>query len=687
VLLPTGVAAPSAAAVKPPTTAKKGPLISRKLVLFGMGGGLVAGLLIAALVALKPVTVTVRTNPAGATVRINNEIRGTSNLVVKLPAGVYRLDAIKEGYFPGATSVVVKSWTEPIVNLDLKPVPPPPPIVPLPQTLRLSSDLASGNVKLDDRPAVDLQEGQFASDGTGWGKHTIEITSGRAKATISFEAAASKQPVVTEAPSAKEMKAVVVTSYGSDAHILTTYGPVKVSVNGQPEQDLGPNGMDSTGLAPGNVELALNDGKQRQTVNFTTGAAPALSIFLNSDREVGALLVLTGGEDGVQVVVNGKPKGKPSKGGQVVLSNLPVKDYAVKVQKDGFQDEPEQSAHVKKGEEAKLEFHLRPSLTVAALTIKGAAPGTQVSLDQKAIGTVGADGGFSQSNIGPGNHQAELSGVKAHHKRLPRAFKAGEALLLTGNDVLVQSTVGTVHLVVSPASAVVTYTAADNKTQKPSAPSFELEEGSYTFTAKAPNYADATQSVKIVAGSAVTVNLSLSAKVVVPQKVKPPSMEEWAKSAGWELDNGWYSHRGGGMVLYPATPVAGTMVFTGMRAARLLGAGHIQWVADASDARNYVFFEIGKKDFHRVRFVDGKKDKDSEKKTAVKLNSGKDGLQYSIKIDISPESIVTSVQQGGDWVTVDTFSDPSHNLADGKFGFYIPGNEEVTISNFSFTPK
>ena len=46
--------------------------------------------------------------------------------------------------------------------------------------------------------------------------------------------------------------------------------------------------------------------------------------------------------------------------------------------------------------------------TVAALTIKGAAPGTQVSLDQKAIGTVGADGGFSQSNIGPGNHQVEL---------------------------------------------------------------------------------------------------------------------------------------------------------------------------------------------------------------------------------------------------------------------------------------
>jgi hypothetical protein len=141
------------------------------------------------------------------------------------------------------------------------------------------------------------------------------------------------------------------------------------------------------------------------------------------------------------------------------------------------------------------------------------------------------------------------------------------------------------------------------------------------------------------------------------------------------------------MVLYPATPVAGTMVFTSMRGARLLGAGHIQWVVNASDARNYVFYEIGKKDFHRVRFVDGKKDKDSEKKASVKLTSGKEGLQYSIKIDISPESIVTSVQQGSDWVTVDTFSDPGHNLADGKFGFYLPGNDEIMISNLGFTPR
>ncbi len=280
-----------------------------------------------------------------------------------------------------------------------------------------------------------------------------------------------------------------------------------------------------------------------------------------------------------------------------------------------------------------------------------------------------------------------MSDGKGHHKRLARAFKAGETLQLTGNDVLVQSTIGSVHLVASPASAVVTYTTADNKTQKAPGPSFELEEGSYTFTAKAPNYADATQSVKVTAGSAVTVNLSLSARVVPQQKVKPPSMEEWAKSEGWELDNGWYGHRGGGMVLYPAMPVAGTIVFTSMRGARFLGAGHIQWVADASDARNYVFFEIGKKDFHRVRFVDGKKDKDSEKKASVKLNSGKEWLRYSIKIDISPESIVTSVLQGGEWVTVDMFSDPGHNLADGKFGFYLPANDEILISNFSFTPR
>ena len=97
---------------------------------------------------------------------------------------------------------------------------PPPAVTTIyPQILRLSSDRSSGKVKLDDAAPVELQEGQFTSDALGWGKHTLEITSGNATATIHFEAAPSRAPVLTENPTAKELKAIAVTSFGNQVRI------------------------------------------------------------------------------------------------------------------------------------------------------------------------------------------------------------------------------------------------------------------------------------------------------------------------------------------------------------------------------------------------------------------------------------------------------------------------------------
>jgi chromosomal replication initiator protein len=47
---------------------------------------------------------------------------------------------------------------------------------------------------------------------------------------------------------------------------------------------------------------------------------------------------------------------------------------------------------------------------------------------------------------------------------------------------------------------------------------------------------------------------------------------------------------------------------------------------------------------------------------------------------------ITSIQQGGDWAVVDRWPASGLNPANGKFGFYLPGTDELYISNFSFTP-
>ncbi len=660
---------------------------ANKMVIWGSAAAavvlLVAGFIVA---ALRPVAVEIRTNPPGATIRVNSEARGSSNLSLSLPVGTYQIAAEKDGFLTASTSLVVRRGSPAAVDLTLSPVPPPAPVVEMPQSLRIASDLAFGKVKLDDQQAWELQEGQFTNEAVAWGKHTLEIASGGVKTGITFEAAPGRAPVLSEPPTAKEAKAVVVSSFGTQAHIQATYSPVKVTVDNQDLGDVGPNGLDVPNLTPGSHDVVLTEGKDRHTMSLTTGAAPVLQIQLYSDRNVGSVLIVTG-EDDVRVEIDGKPQTKKkSKGGQVRITNLAVKPHAVRVFKDGFQDVAAQNVEIKKGEEAKLQFTLRPVPTMGALALHGAAAGLQVLLDQKPIGAVGADGSFSFPNIAPGSHAIDLTDGH-RHKQIAHVFKAGETSQFGPPDVVLPAAKVPVKISVAPASAVVTYRTPDNKSHEVHGPSLELEEGQYVFSASAPGHNDASQTVTIAAGRPANVVLNLTARSGPAKVVGPVKMEEWAATSGWKAENDWFVHRGGGLVLYPAVPSTGTIVFTARRDAGILGKGKIQWVVGCVDNKSdYVLFGVDKKSIHRQQMAGGKKVKDSDKTESLKAAAVKE-LQFTIKIDISAESVVTSVQQGSGWAVLDTWPASELNPANGKFGFYLPGTDEVYISNFSFSPK
>jgi hypothetical protein len=44
---------------------------------------------------------------------------------------------------------------------------------------------------------------------------------------------------------------------------------------------------------------------------------------------------------------------------------------------------------------------------------------------------------------------------------------------------------------------------------------------------------------------------------------------------------------------------------------------------------------------------------------------------------------VHQIQQGDAWVSLDSWNQSGANLSSGKFGFYLPGSDEVELSNFS----
>jgi hypothetical protein len=325
---------------------------------------------------------------------------------------------------------------------------------------------------------------------------------------------------------------------------------------------------------------------------------------------------------------------------------------------------------------------LRPVPTVGVLAIHGAAPGMQISVDQKVAGTVGQDGNLSVPGIAPGSRTIELSDGQ-RHKQLSRLFKAGETLQLGPPDVVLQAAKVAVKITVSPANAVVSYRTPDNKSHEVHGPGVELEEGQYVFTATAPGHIEGSQPLVVTAGKPANVVLTLKARSVTP-KIGAARMEDWAVSGNWKLEDNWYVHRGGGLVLYPTVPTAGSFVFSAMRKGGLLGKGRIQWVAGCSDDKNYVLFGIDKKNVHRQEVSDGKKQKETSE--SLKTGTAKE-LAYTLKIDISSENIVTSVQQGGSWVVVDTWPASGLNPANAKFGFYLPGTDEIYLSNFSFSPK
>jgi hypothetical protein len=55
----------------------------------------------------------------------------------------------------------------------------------------------------------------------------------------------------------------------------------------------------------------------------------------------------------------------------------------------------------------------------------------------------------------------------------------------------------------------------------------------------------------------------------------------------------------------------------------------------------------------------------------------------TVQIRVGPNEIIHQVRQGDSWMVLDRWTPSGSNLSLGKFGFYIPGNDQVSLSSFS----
>ncbi len=389
-----------------------------------------------------------------------------------------------------------------------------------------------------------------------------------------------------------------------------------------------------------------------------TAAPPA-----EPGRSVGTLVVLAG-QDNAKVFLNGKLQPQLTQGGQLRLSDLELKDYVVQVAKSGFQDPPQQKVRIRKGDTDKLIFNLQPQPSLALLTIQGGAPGTAVFIDQTPVGTIQPDGTLSVASVSPGDHAVELRKERFKPRQFKKHFVAGAAITLAAADVGLEAAPSEFKISFSPADANVALVKGDHLTMVSSGVPLSLAPGTYTLTARTSDRFTRSSTLEVIAGQSRTLDLSLA----------PNGMSKWDNPGAWTHDKDSFVRKGGDFVLYGAVPTSGTFVLSAMPAK-----GHLlQWVVNYTDPRNYVLFQLDDNNFYRAVVRNG------QKTDEIKIPDRGDKKSFrSLHIRVSPTEVVHQIRHGDSWAVVDRWTQPGVNLSLGKFGFYIPGNDEVALSGFA----
>jgi hypothetical protein len=56
-------------------------------------------------------------------------------------------------------------------------------------------------------------------------------------------------------------------------------------------------------------------------------------------------------------------------------------------------------------------------------------------------------------------------------------------------------------------------------------------------------------------------------------------------------------------------------------------------------------------------------------------------------MEVIANTLTHKIYKDGGWSVMDTWTVNDADFTAGKFGFYIPGNDQVGLSHFSFQPR
>jgi tetratricopeptide (TPR) repeat protein len=593
---------------------------------------------------------------------------------LSLPAGEYTLEASLAGYRTASETVSLQAGAVVPLAIELQ---------PLPVLLRLISDLERGSVFLDgEEVPTPLGQG-FVELILGPGAYPVEVRSGGLAVSILVDVAPGRAPRL-EAIEARELQAYAISSFGGTAELRSSEAAVTVQLDGEDRGAAENGALHLAGFSPGFHELTFTSGDRQVRRNVEIGEDPALTAILITDRNLGRVIIETGVAGAEVLIDNGRYRQTSGNGGRVRFTLTPG-DYTASVSKAGHETPAAQAFTIRKSDETLVSFELPVKPQMAALQLAGAPPGAEVWLDNQRAGEVDRDGAYSTS-VPAGPHRVELRNVPEMYAphAVEREFAEGATVALAGTDLPLRAVKGRIQIQIEPAGldAAVTIQQAGGAGRSVRPGTYYREPGDYIVAATAPGFQKSEAGRRVTLGQTTVFRLTLIREIVQAER-RRFGFEELAKIPGFEKVDGVMVRRGGEFALLPLSPSAGTYTFTAnVRGGGLLrgvgiGKARIQWVVDYSGEADHVLFQLGEENLMRTVVSGG------QGVEAVRIpHECAKSSYYSIAVEVTPGAVTSKLLCNGQWVELDRWAPAGANLADGKFGFFVPGKTTLAISHF-----
>jgi hypothetical protein len=504
--------------------------------------------------------------------------------------------------------------------------------------------------------------------------------------------ALSQQP---SNPASQSVPAAVVGPAKPTLRLYTDLVPGTVSIDDGPPQDVkdGELVLDNLQQGAHTIKVSGRNGTADFRFDVKEKTAPQIAAVPNAVNALAVLVSAQDGKgrvftnaDGAGLILDGKPLGTVGPDG-LALDQLGETDHDLQLARD------------RDRQRFVLTYTPAPALTafvksdpnIGVMVVKTGRDGITIFIDDKPYKKVTADGQLRiPLKVGQYTIRAHKDGFVDPPPQSAEVKKAEETAIEFNLAAVTQF--GTLEVRGAPPGTIVYIDKqlAATVGSDGSANVANVKIGEHMVELH-QNDAIPKRLLRIFGSSAPVVlsgpdvQFERTAAAVKPALPPPPAPAAEPPAAGPEnivQAESEQVRKGGGFVHYSTPRGSGRYSFDARgKLGGLLKHGKLQWYAGYHDSDNYILFTLDGKRAIVREMQDGK----STELSRIPFNADSDEWVH-VEMSVKPTGISARLRNvNGTWSELDSAPSPGRDFTQDKVGFYIPGNDEVTISKFVFS--